>query len=191
MRKLESQGATTPTPRRRVRDLRRLEESDADELYRLIDANRAYLAPWLPWAEAQTHEGTVEFIRMIRRQEASNDGFQAALTFDDRIVGMIGFHGVNWPHGSTTIGYWLDERHQGRGLMTRAVRQLMDHAFRVWDLHRVEIQAAVDNHRSRAIPERLGFRDEGVRREAERIGDGYKDLVVYAMLAPEWVQEDA
>ena len=191
MRKLESQGATTPTPRRRVRDLRRLEESDADELYRLIDANRAYLAPWLPWAEAQTHEGTVEFIRMIRRQEASNDGFQAALTFDGRIVGMIGFHGVNWPHGSTTIGYWLDERHQGRGLMTRAVRQLVDHAFRVWDLHRVEIQAALDNHRSRAIPKRLGFREEGVRREAERIGDGYKDLVVYAMLAPEWVQGDA
>jgi ribosomal-protein-serine acetyltransferase len=173
-----------------VRDLRRLEESDADELYRLIEANREYLARWLPWAEALTLEGSVEFIRGVRRQEASNDGFQAALVSEGSIVGMIGFHGVNWPHRSTTIGYWLDEGHQGRGLMTRAVRALVDHAFGVWDLHRVEIQAAVDNHRSRAIPERLGFREEGVRREAERVGDRWHDLAVYAMLAPEWVQED-
>ena len=73
--------------------------------------------------------------------------------------------------------------------MTRAVRTLVDHAFGVWDLHRVEIQAAVNNHRSRAIPERLGFREEGVLREAERIGDRWNDLAVYAILAPEWVQE--
>jgi ribosomal-protein-serine acetyltransferase len=173
-----------------VRDLRRLEESDADELYRLIDANRAYLAPWMPWAGAQTREGTLEFIRMTRRQEASNDGFQVALVAEGSIVGIVGFHSVNWPHRSTTIGYWLDEGHQGRGLMTRAVRTLVDHAFGVWDLHRVEIQAAVDNQRSRAIPERLGFREEGVRREAELIGDRYNDLAVYAILAPEWVGKD-
>ena len=173
-----------------MRDLRRLEESDADELYRLIEANREYLAQWLPWAEALTLEGSIEFIRTVRRQEASNDGFQAALVSEGSIVGMVGFHGVNWPHGSTTIGYWLDEGHQGHGLMTRAVRALVDHAFGVWDLHRVEIQAAVDNHRSRAIPERLGFREEGVRREAERIGDRWHDLAVYALLAPEWVQEE-
>ena len=173
-----------------MRDLRRLEESDADELYRLIDANRAYLAPWMPWAGAQTREGTLEFIRMTRRQEASNDGFQIALVSEGRIIGIAGFHSVNWPHRSTTIGYWLDEGHQGRGLMTRAVRTLVDHAFGVWDLHRVEIQAAVDNQRSRAIPERLGFREEGVRREAELIGDRYNDLAVYAILASDWVQED-
>ena len=173
-----------------MRDLRRLEESDADELYRLIDANRAYLAPWMPWAGGQTREGTLEFIRMTRRQEASNDGFQVALVSEGSIVGIVGFHSVNWPHRSTTIGYWLDEGHQGRGLMTRAVRALVDHAFGAWDLHRVEIQAAVDNQRSRAIPERLGFREEGVRREAELIGDRYNDLAVYAILAPEWVQED-
>jgi ribosomal-protein-serine acetyltransferase len=173
-----------------VRDLRRLEESDADELYRLIEANREYLARWLPWASGLTYEGSVEFIRTVRRQEASNDGFQAALVSEGRIVGIAGFHSVNWPHRSTTIGYWLAEAHQRRGLMSRAVRALVDHAFGVWDLHRVEIQAAVDNHRSRAIPERLGFREEGVRREAELIGDRYHDLVVYAILAPEWVQED-
>jgi len=66
--------------------------------------------------------------------------------------------------------------------MTRAVSALIDHAFGEWELHRVEVQAAVDNRKSRAIPERLGFEEEGVRREAERVGDRYLDLVVYGLL---------
>ena len=172
-------------------DLRLLDEADADELYRLIDANRAYLARWMPWAPDQTPATTLAFIRLTRRQAASNDGFQAALIHEGAIIGIAGFHAVNWAHRSTTIGYWLDDGHQGRGLMTGAVRTLVDHAFREWDLHRVEIRAATDNHRSRAIPERLGFREEGVQREAERIGERYNDLAVYGLLAPEWVLQGA
>jgi ribosomal-protein-serine acetyltransferase len=174
-----------------VRDLRLLDESDADELYRLIDQNRAYLASWLPWAADHTRDATREFIRLTQRQVAANDGFQAALVCDGAIVGIAGFLGVNWPHGSTSIGYWLSERHQGRGLMTDAVRTLIDRAFGEWSLHRVEIRAATGNARSRRIPERLGFREEGVMREAERIGERYNDLAVYGILAPEWVQEGA
>ena len=55
----------------------------------------------------------------------------------------------------------------------------------------MEIRAATDNRRSRAIPERLGFREEGVEREVERIGTRYNDLVVYGLLAPEWVEQGA
>jgi len=171
--------------------LRLLEEADSEELYRLIEANRPYLARWMPWAAAQTRETTVEFIRATRRQAATDDGFQAALVRDGAIIGIVGFHSVNWQHGSTTIGYWLDERHQGHGLMTGAVRALVDLAFREWNLHRVEIRAATDNSRSRALPERLGFREEGVQREAERIGERYNDLAVYGLLAAEWVQDPA
>jgi ribosomal-protein-serine acetyltransferase len=67
--------------------------------------------------------------------------------------------------------------------MTGAVRALVDHALRGWELNRVEIRAAPDNRRSRAIPERLGFRQEGVLRQAERVSDRYLDSVLYAMLA--------
>jgi ribosomal-protein-serine acetyltransferase len=70
--------------------------------------------------------------------------------------------------------------------MTEAVRALVAYAFEVWKLNRVEIRAAVANVRSRAIPERLGFKQEGVLRQAERIGDRFEDLVVYSMLAGEW-----
>ena len=67
--------------------------------------------------------------------------------------------------------------------MTRAVRALVEHALLEWRLNRVEIRAAPENRRSRAIPERLGFLEEGVLREAEKVGDRYLDAVVYGMLA--------
>jgi len=163
--------------------LRLLEEADADELYALIDANREHLARWMPWAAGQTLDGTRGFIRATRKQLAGNDGFQVAIVRGGRIAGVCGFHAVDWQHRSTSIGYWLSEREQGHGLMTRAVRALVDHALGSWGLHRVEIRAAPENARSRAIPERLGFREEGVLRDAERVGDRYLDSVVYGRLA--------
>jgi ribosomal-protein-serine acetyltransferase len=169
--------------------LRLLEEADADELYALVDGERAHLSRWLPWAAEQDLEGTLEFIRLTRRQLADNSGFTVAIVRDGAIAGLAGVEPLDWIHRSASIGYWLGERHQGRGTMTRAVAALVEHAVSVWELNRIEIRAAVGNARSRAIPERLGFREEGTLREAERVGGAYLDIVVYSLLASEWVSE--
>jgi ribosomal-protein-serine acetyltransferase len=168
--------------------LRLLEESDADELHELIEANRRRLARWMAWAaEYQTVEQTLEFIRSTRAQVEENDGFQAALIDGERIVGMVGFHGVDWQNRATSIGYWLSEGGEGQGTMTQAVQALTDYAFYELRLNRVEIRADVENVRSRAVPERLGFRHEGTLRQSYRIGgERYSDDAVYAMLAAEW-----
>lgn len=164
--------------------LRLLCESDAQELYALIDANRAYLARWMAWAQGQTPQQTVDFIRATQRQAAGNDGFQVAIADSEEcIVGVAGFLGVDWANRSTSIGYWLAQGVQGRGTMTHAVRLLVGHALGEWQLNRVEIRADVENLRSRAIPQRLGFRQEGTLRQSARIGDRYQDHVVYSMLA--------
>ena len=166
--------------------LRLVEESDAEELYAVIEANRGYLARWMPWAARQTLDDTRVFIRRTRDQLAGNDGFQTVVVEDGRISGMVGFLGVSWEHRSTGIGYWLAEAAQGRGTMTRAVGAFVDHALGRWRLHRVEIRAGVDNARSRALAERLGFSQEGVLRDAELVGERYLDLAIYALLAGEW-----
>lgn len=70
--------------------------------------------------------------------------------------------------------------------MTAAVRALVDHALGVEQLNRVEIRAAVDNARSRAIPTRLGFTHEGTLREAEWLHGHPLDHAVYAILAAQW-----
>jgi ribosomal-protein-serine acetyltransferase len=167
-------------------ELRPLEESDAEELYRLIDANRARLKRWMAWAEGQTRDRTLEFIRAGRRQIGADDGFQSAILGEDGIVGVAGFHGVDWPNRATSLGYWLAAGQEGRGTMTHAVRALVDHGFGRWGLNRVEIRADVENLRSRALAERLGFVYEGTLRQALRLADGFHDDVVYSMLAADW-----
>jgi ribosomal-protein-serine acetyltransferase len=170
--------------------LRLLEERDADELARVVDANREYLARWLPWAADSTPQSILEFIRSTRRQLAENNGLQTAIVIGGRIAGCVGVHGISWMHESTEIGYWLAEEFQGSGTMTAAVRAYTDHAFGTWGLHRVALQCAVENVRSRAIAERLGFQSEGVLRQAEKVGERRHDLVVYSMLAPDWRAAD-
>jgi ribosomal-protein-serine acetyltransferase len=167
--------------------LRLLEEADAPALFAVIDANREHLSAWMPWVPHHTTQHqTLAFIRAAQRQLADNNGLQSAIVVGDQIIGIAGYHAVDWAQRRTTIGYWLAADRQGHGTMTEAVRVLVDQALVTWRLRRVEIRAAVENRRSRAIPERLGFRQDGLLRQAERLGDRYVDHVVYSMLAADW-----
>jgi ribosomal-protein-serine acetyltransferase len=166
--------------------IRPLEAGDAAELYALIEANRDYLARWMPWAAAQDLAGTERFISETEEQLSRGTGFQAALAPQGRIIGTVGFPDFDGVDRNASIGYWLAEDEQGKGTMTTAVSALLDHAFYEWDLHRVEIHCAPENKRSRAIPERLGFREEALLRETELVAGRYLDSVVYGMLESEW-----
>lgn len=164
-----------------------VEPPHAEALFRVIDANRHHLREWLPWVDGtRTPADTLANIEQGLRQLAANQGYQAALWHRGAIVGRIGHHGVSWSNRTTSLGYWLAEGAQGKGLMTKAVTALVDHAFTAWKLHRVEIRCAPGNTKSRAIPERLGFKVEGTLREVEWLYDRHVDLVVYGMLAREW-----
>lgn len=166
--------------------LRLAEEHDAEELDAVIEANREHLARWLPWAAAQTLEATREFIGVTRRQIAENNGLQTLITVDGAIAGMVGLHGIDWQHRGTSVGYWLAAEAQGRGAVTAAVRAYTTYALEALGLERMELRAAVENARSRAVAERLGFTFEGVRRHAELVGERRLDHAVYSMLADEW-----
>jgi ribosomal-protein-serine acetyltransferase len=173
------------SPRLDSLGVRPLQTEDAAPLHRLIEANRAPLSPWLPWAAGQDLEGTERFLAEAEAQFARDDGFQARIAPAGEIVGVVGFHSIDWISRNTSLGYWLAADAQGRGTMTTVVSALLDHAFYEWELHRVEIHCAPENIRSRAIPERLGFREEARLRETELIGERYLDSVVYGLLARE------
>jgi ribosomal-protein-serine acetyltransferase len=167
--------------------LRMLEMRDADRLYWLTDRSRSHLRKWLPWVDAtQTVDDSKAFIQAALHQYASNNGGHFGIWYRGELAGVIGLHYIDWANRSTSIGYWLGEGFQGRGIMTKACRALMTFLFREYGLHRVEIRVATDNLKSRAIPERLGFRTEGCRRQAEWLYDHFVDHIIYGMLAEDW-----
>jgi ribosomal-protein-serine acetyltransferase len=166
--------------------LRPYTEEDAAELTAVVAVNREHLARWLPWAATHGHQDSLDYIARMRAQIESEDGFEGAIIVGGEIVGGAGFHAIDRLNRSTSIGYWLAAEAQGSGLTTATVRALLDHAFGAWALHRVVIEAVLDNTRSRAIPERLGFTQEGVLREAKLVRGRYEDAALYAMLASDW-----
>jgi ribosomal-protein-serine acetyltransferase len=167
--------------------LKSLELREAEELLLLVDVNRPYLREWLPWLDMTRNiDEMIVFVESTLRQLSSNQGFQTAIWHHGQIVGIIGYHHLEWANRSTCIGYWLDERFQGKGIMTKACRALVDYAFDEWKLNRIEIRCAEGNLKSRGIPERLGFKPEGLLREAEWLYDHYVDHVAYGMLAKDW-----
>lgn len=171
--------------------MRPYEEIDAEELFAVAEANRAHLRQWLPWVDAlESVEDERRFIRAARERDAREDGFQSGIWEAGKLVGGIGFHYVNRPNRKTELGYWLAEHAQGRGIMTRACSAMVEHAIRRWGVNRVLIYCAVENRRSRAVPERLGFTMEGICREAEWLYDHFVDLAQYALLAREWKPGD-
>jgi len=168
--------------------LKPIGSADADSLFRLTDASRETLREWLPWVDATVSvEQTRGFIQACEQQIAANDGFQTGIWFDGELAGCIGFHRIDRANRKTSIGYWLGNGFQGRGLMTQACRKMVDYAFDFYDLNRVEIRCGVENLKSRAIPERLGFVQEGRLRQTEKIGDRFIDHYVYGMLRSEWL----
>ncbi|EJY55698.1 GCN5-like N-acetyltransferase [Alicyclobacillus hesperidum URH17-3-68] len=167
--------------------LRLLEVRDADQLFALLDQSRSYLREWLPFVDGTRTVQDIEcFIQSGLQKYASNNGVELGIWYRGELAGVLGLHYINWSHRLTSVGYWIGERFQGNGIMTNSCRTLIDILFKEYELNRVEIRVAPQNLKSRAIPERLGFQNEGCRRQAEWLYDHYVDHIIYGMLVHDW-----
>ncbi|QVY62740.1 GNAT family N-acetyltransferase [Cytobacillus gottheilii] len=160
-----------------------------EELFALVDFNRQHLRKWLPWVDNTT--SAVQYnsiIPMWLKQFADNNGFNAGIRYKGKLAGSIGLHQIDWHNKQTSIGYFLGEGFQGKGIMTRSVQAIVNYSFLELKLNRIEIRCGIGNTKSRAIPERLGFKQEGIVRDAEFLYDHFHDLAVYGLLYREWFE---
>lgn len=171
--------------------LKLLQKNDNDALFCLIDNNREHLGQWLPFVKhTVSPDDSMEFIEKSLKQWKSNDGFHTGIWLNEELVGVIGFHYMNFHARKTSLGYWVGKRWEGRGIVSRACRTMITYAFEERGLNRVVIKAPVENRRSRNIPDRLGFTLEGILRADERIDETFVDIAVYGLLKSEWTESD-
>lgn len=167
--------------------LRPVTSEDAKALFSLTDYDREYLREWLPWVDGtKTEDDTQNYIIFSQKGEKDGTLLNLAIVWKDTIVGITGFNKIDRTNRIATIGYWLGSDYQGNGIMTKAVRTLTDYAFKELFMNKVEIRAAIENKKSRSIPERLSFVQEGVLRSNEWLYDHFVDHAVYGMMANEW-----
>lgn len=166
--------------------LREIRERDASVIFQTIDLERTYLSQWLPFVElTQDVSFTKRFIENYLI-DADRD-LTCCILYKNKFAGLIGLKDTDYENRKTEIGYWLSSKLQGKGIVTLSCARLMQFAFENLHLNRVQIKAAVENYKSRAIPERLGFSQEGIERDGELHENGFMDLAVYSLLRKEWI----
>jgi ribosomal-protein-serine acetyltransferase len=169
-----------------------IELEHSQKLTNLFELNREHLRRWHAWMDLLCSVHDVEkAIVAWQQQNAGNLGFHAGIWFRGQLCGMISHIHVDWRNRNAALSYWLDSAHQGRGIMTSCCRAIILHGFNSWNLNRITIECATDNTRSRAIPERLGFKLEGITRSSEWLHDHFADHAIYGLLKSDWGNSDA
>ena len=159
---------------------------DAGEMATLSRANREFLAPFEPdRPEAYyTEQGQRERIEEALEWAATDRGWRFAVVDDGVIVGTIGLTDViRGPVQLANVGYWIDRQHNGRGLASQAVSEIVEFAFGDAGLHRLEAGTLPDNHASQHVLEKNGFVRYGFARGLLLIAGEWRDHVLFERLA--------
>lgn len=162
--------------------IRNLTAEDAPEVYAAVDANREYLRKWLPWVDATNSPSVIEGVinEWANKQEKGSD-IVFGIFKDGGYIGNIGLHHIDIGDKTAVIGYWLAESAQGGGVMTDCVRTLVEYAVLTLGINTVSIHCASGNSKSRAIPERLGFKQTGILKDGIVLYGVPYERVIYSL----------
>lgn len=104
----------------------------------------------------------------------------------DRCLGLVNYHDGHIRSRRASIGYMIDPALHRQGIATEAVTAMLDFCFSGLGLHRLQAFIHPDNRASIRLIEKLGFRREGLLRDNLRVGEAWRDDLLYALLAAEW-----
>ncbi|MFZ4177024.1 GNAT family N-acetyltransferase [Streptomyces griseoincarnatus] len=155
-------------------EMRPLEIWHAEEFLAHLDRGREFINRFVPFGSRATD------------LRAADTASLHGLWLDGTLVGGVLTLNFDSAAGTCEVGCWLEPAGTGRGLVTRAMRVLIDWAVEERGIHRVEWVAASGNTASVAVARRLGMTRDGVRREAHLHHGVRHDLEVWSLLAPEW-----
>ncbi|MCX6397447.1 MAG: GNAT family protein [Propionibacteriales bacterium] len=169
--------------------LRPLSVRDRRAWRRVRERNLVWLSRW----DATTPPGTDvrprSFSAMVRTMQLeAREGRQLpfAVEYDGEFVGQLTVNNITRGSGQfASIGYWIDEQHAGRGLITRAVAMAIDHCFFVLRLHRIEIAIRPENKASLRVVEKLGIAEYGFAPRFLHIDGDWRDHRLFAITREE------
>ncbi|CAA0371749.1 50S ribosomal protein L7/L12-serine acetyltransferase [Klebsiella oxytoca] len=163
--------------------LRAVDERHVPELHQLVMKNQRWLQQSLSWPAEVTHEE--ETRRHVQGNVMLHQRGYAKmflLFLQEEIVGVLSFNQIEPINKTAYIGYWIDESHQGQGLLSQALQALMDYFARSGTVRRFVIKCRVANHKSNQVALRNGFSLEGCLRQAEYLNGLYDDQNIYGRI---------
>lgn len=169
--------------------LERVKKTHALSIFEIIQRDRNYLRRWLPFVDQTLQpRDTENYIRILLSSAYREQNAVYIMWYKGEIAGLASYKDIDRVNHRCEIGYWLAEKMQGKGIMTRTVKKMVEFGFRNMRMNRIQIKVAVGNVKSAAIPRRLGFYFEGTERSGEFHTDRYYDLEVFSLLKTDWIE---
>lgn len=159
---------------------------DVEAIFSTIDNERSYLGEWLPFVDLTND---IAFTRNFVAGYLNSDrvNITCAIYYKNIFAGLVGLKDTDLINKKIEIGYWLSEPFQHKGIITRSCKSLIDYAFRILGMNRVQLKAATENFKSQRVAERLGFSFEGIERDGELHDRGFVDLKIFALLKKDFI----
>jgi ribosomal-protein-serine acetyltransferase len=171
-------------------ELRPLEPWRAEEFLAHMDRGRDFIGQYVSLPDAVTDlESSRAYLRSYVEKAATDTGRIDGIWTDGTLVGGVLFRTMDLESGIAEAGCWLEPAAVGKGLVTRAVRVIIDWAILERGIHRVEWQVSAANGPSIAVAQRLGMTRDGVLRESYPYRGKRHDMEIWSVLAPEWLAE--
>ncbi|MFG2002578.1 GNAT family N-acetyltransferase [Spirillospora sp. NPDC048911] len=163
--------------------LRALEPWQAEEFAAHVDVVRDDLLPWIPFARMVVDvDSARSFLQGYADRQAADGGRIYGIWVDGVLAGGVLFRVFNAEIGVCEVGVWLGAGARGRGLVTMAVRHMVDWAMNVRGMARVEWRCDPENANSRAAAKRLGFTHEATLRSTWIIEGERHDEEIWALV---------
>jgi ribosomal-protein-alanine N-acetyltransferase len=162
--------------------LRQFRPDDADAMHECY-ADPEAMRFW----DTEPHTKPIQTERAVRNSIDCTPAYYrvwaVADAATDRCLGMVNYHDGHIRSRRAAIGYIINPSRHRQGLATEAVTALIAHCFETLSLHRLEALIHPENAASQALVERLGFQREGLLRDHLRVGETWRDALIYARLA--------
>lgn len=162
--------------------LRRVDANDIKEIFAL--RSNPETMKYIPRPLVKTDEDALEHIAMIDTKIETNEGINWAITLknDPKLIGVIGHYRIKPEHYRAEIGYMLLPEFNGKGIISEAVKEVVNYGFKTMKLHSVEAIIDPENHGSAKVLEKNGFVKEAHLKENELFEGRFLDTVIYSIL---------
>jgi ribosomal-protein-alanine N-acetyltransferase len=166
--------------------LRRISTRDANDIFEY--ASDPEVAKFVTWEHHRSIADSIHYVRMIvnsySRGEPSPWGI--ILKEEQKLIGTGGFHWWLYEHSRAEVGYTISARYWNRGLMTEALKAIIEFGFEKMMLNRIEAKCYVQNAPSEKVLQKCGMKFEGILRESLYVKEEFRDLKMYSIIKSEY-----
>jgi [ribosomal protein S5]-alanine N-acetyltransferase len=166
--------------------LRYATAADVTAMFEL--GSNAEVTRFFSWGPYSSMDQPARYIEGLEGERASGERLDFLIVRNG--IGPIGVTGLIEPSRRdrrAVVGTWLARSEWGTGANAQAKALIAHLGFRVLGLERIGAYADVENGRSQAALERVGYTREGVLRRWHRHGDSVRDVVLFSLLKQEWL----